>query len=161
MYSGTKYRAGQRSTRRLASKSQQGVHSPITATVIFGQAQCPARLVTRRDRHADISTSIGSTPVAEAIVLTPTCCCCWCSRCWSKKIEAGTWPAVSRSFWRRSRLVGGLIHQIIFGWIGAKLGYTLRKFGSEQLLEVIVIGRDAGADRGSPLVAAIPCLHEG
>jgi len=34
-------------------------------------------------------------------------------------------------------------------------GYALGKFGSERIPEVIVVGRDAGADRGSPTIAAI------
>jgi len=45
---------------------------------------------------------------------------------------------------------------IVVGGIGAKLGYALGKFGSEQILEVVVVGRDASADRSSPMITAIP-----
>src|SRR6266536_2308945 len=67
------------------------------------------------------------------------------------------------SFWagRRGFLVGGFICKIVIGGVGAKLGYALRKFGSERALEVVVIGRDACADRCSPMIAAAPGFRKG
>src|SRR5260370_38766414 len=58
-------------------------------------------------------------------------------------------------------LVGRLICKIVTGGVGAELGYALRKFGSERALEVVVVGRDACADRCSPMIAPIPCFHKG
>jgi|EndMetStandDraft_5_1072996.scaffolds.fasta_scaffold95189_2 hypothetical protein len=53
------------------------------------------------------------------------------------------------------RGIGWLFCKIVIGEPGAKLGYTLRKSGSEQVLETVVGGRDALADRYSP-IAAVP-----
>ena len=53
------------------------------------------------------------------------------------------------------------IAKIVIGWVGAELGYALRKFGPERALEVVVVGCDAYADCGSPMIAAIPSFHKG
>ena len=58
-------------------------------------------------------------------------------------------------------LFGWLICKIVIGGVGAKLGYALRKFGSERALKVVVIVRDARADRCSPMIAALPGFRKG
>ena len=70
---------------------------------------------------------------------------------------AGT--VIRASFGAERSGIGWLICKIVFGGVG--LGYSPGKFGSERILEVVVVGRDASADRGSPMIAAIPGFRKG
>ena len=54
-----------------------------------------------------------------------------------------------------------LICKIVTGRVRAEFGYALGNFGSERILEVVVVSRAAGADRCSPVIASVPGFHKG
>lgn len=58
------------------------------------------------------------------------------------------------------RFLGVRVHKIVIGGIRAEFSHTLREFGSEQFLEIILISRDACSNRCSPMLTAIPGVHE-
>jgi hypothetical protein len=58
--------------------------------------------------------------------------------------------AIRLPFWAKRRGSGLHICKIAIRRLGAEFVYGLSNFGSEGILEVVVIGRDAGADRCSP-----------